>query len=76
MSLHKKLYRARGDRMIAGVCAGLAKYFGQDVVVVRITAMLLFFLGIAPAVLAYIILWAVVPEEPRRIAADKKQKQA
>jgi phage shock protein C len=60
--MEKHLYRSRTDRMIGGVCGGLAEYFGVDPTLVRIGAVLL---GIANGVgvLAYVILLVVVPEE-------------
>ncbi len=61
----RRLYRSRNDRMIAGVCGGLARYLGTDPTLVRVVFALasLFFLGIG-GVLAYLVLWAIVPEEP------------
>lgn len=58
----RKLYRSRIDRKIAGVCGGLAEYFGIDPTLVR----LLFVLGlifVGGTLLAYIILAIVIPEE-------------
>jgi phage shock protein PspC (stress-responsive transcriptional regulator) len=60
--MNKKLYRSRNDRMLAGVAGGLADYFGIDPVLVRVIFVLVFFLG-GGGLLAYIILWIVVPEE-------------
>lgn len=49
--------------LIAGICGGLAVYFGMDVALIRIIAVLLFlFAGLSLWV--YPILWAVIPEEP------------
>ena len=42
---NQKLYRSLSDRMIAGVCGGLAKYFNVDATLVRLVFLLLFFLG-------------------------------
>jgi len=58
----KKLYRSRSDRKIAGVCGGLAKYFDTDPVLIRVLAVILLLCGSA-GLIAYIILWIVVPEE-------------
>jgi len=59
----KRLYRSRDERMIWGICGGLAKYFDIDPVVMRVIAVLtLFFAGWG--ILAYIILRFVVPLEP------------
>jgi phage shock protein C len=60
----KKLYRSRREKMIAGVCGGLAQYFGMDPVITRLIFVLFFFLG-GSALLAYVIMWIVVPLEPR-----------
>lgn len=61
----KKLYRSKKDRMLAGVCGGIAEYFGIDPVLVRIIAVILLLPGGLPGLLPYLILWVVVPEEPR-----------
>ena len=45
---NRKLTRSRSDRMLAGVCGGLANYFGLDPSLVRI---------------GYLIMWLIVPEE-------------
>ena len=57
----KKLFRDPEDKKIAGVCAGIAKYFGVDVAVMRILFLVLIFLG-GFGILAYIVLWIAVPE--------------
>ena len=57
----KRLYRDPDDKVIAGVCSGLASYFGiQDAVWVRVVFALLTMVGGASA-LIYIVLWAIVP---------------
>jgi phage shock protein PspC (stress-responsive transcriptional regulator) len=59
------LRRSRTDRMIAGVCAGLAQHFGLDVSLMRVLYVLVSILSAAfPGILVYIILWIVIPEEP------------
>jgi phage shock protein C len=60
--MEKRLYRSRSDRMVWGVCGGLAKYFGIDPVIIRIIFVLLIFLS-GVGILAYIILAIVVPLE-------------
>jgi phage shock protein C len=61
----RKLMRSRSDRKIAGVCAGFAHYLELDVSLVRI---LWFFItlacGIFPGVVAYVLGWIIIPEEP------------
>ena len=59
----KKLIRSRKERMIAGVCGGLAEYFNMDPTLVRIAYVLVSVLSIAfPGILVYIVLWLVIPE--------------
>ncbi len=60
--MEKRLYRSQGDRMIWGVCGGLARYFAIDPTIVRIIFVLLLFANGA-GVLAYIVLAIVVPLE-------------
>ena len=63
MTQAKRLYRSKEDRMIAGVCGGIAEYFSIDPVWVRLIMVLLVFIdGIG--ILAYIIAWIIVPENP------------
>ncbi|WP_373875492.1 PspC domain-containing protein [Lapidilactobacillus luobeiensis] len=62
--MRKKLYRSRHDVKIAGVCSGLADYFNIDVTLVRVIFAVLA-LGWGSTIALYIILWIVVPEEPR-----------
>jgi phage shock protein C len=62
----KVLVRKRDGRMVAGVCAGLADYFGSDVTLIRvIVAALTVFTGGA-GILAYLVAWAIIPEEDRK----------
>jgi phage shock protein C len=59
------LYRSRKNRMIAGVCGGLAEWLGWDPTLVRILYVVVSILSIAfPGILAYIILWILMPEAP------------
>lgn len=58
----KRLYRSKKDRMIAGVCGGLAEYFEVDPVLVRVLFALAGFMG-GIGVILYILLAVVTPEE-------------
>jgi phage shock protein PspC (stress-responsive transcriptional regulator) len=58
----RKLYRGR-NKKIAGVCSGIAEYFGWDPTVVRLAWVALFLFG-GSGVLAYIIAMIVMPERP------------
>lgn len=62
MAAEKKFTRSTTDKMIAGVAGGLAKYFDIDATIVRVL-FVLFALAGGPGILAYIILWIVMPEE-------------
>jgi len=64
-----KLYRSRRNKMLAGVCGGLADYFQVDPVLVRIIWVILFFASGGTAVLAYIVALIIIPEEPIAEAA-------
>jgi len=56
--------RSRNDRVIAGVCGGFAKSLGWSSTVVRILYVLVSIASVAfPGLLAYVILWAVMPED-------------
>jgi phage shock protein PspC (stress-responsive transcriptional regulator) len=58
----RRLIRPREGRMVAGVCAGLAAYFKVDVTLVRLAfGISAFIYGLGA--LAYVIAWALVPEE-------------
>ena len=59
----KRVYRSRTDRVLGGVCSGLGKYFGLDPVLLRVLWAIAFFVGGA-GLLAYIIAWIIIPEEP------------
>lgn len=60
-SNQKKLFRNMNDKMIGGVCSGLAAYFNIDTTVVRVVALLLVFFG-GVSLWVYIILWIVIPQ--------------
>ncbi|HEY7161926.1 MAG TPA: PspC domain-containing protein [Acidobacteriota bacterium] len=58
------LQRSKKNRMIAGVCGGIAKTLGWDPTLVRVTYVLASVLSAAfPGILVYIILWILMPEE-------------
>jgi phage shock protein C len=59
----KKLYRSRDNRMLAGVCAGLAAYFDIDPTIMRVLAVICLLAFNFAAFLAYIILIVVLPLE-------------
>lgn len=60
----KRLLRPRAGRKVAGVCAGFAEYFDLDVTLVRVVWLISVFLGACLGLIAYVIAWIVMPEEP------------
>lgn len=60
--MNKRLERISSQASLGGVCAGLAEYFGIDRTLVRVLFVLGIFLPHFPAVIIYLILWAVLPE--------------
>jgi phage shock protein C len=58
----KRLYRTRDGRIIAGVCSGLAAYFGVDPTLVRLVFAVLAVFG-AAGILLYLGAWVVIPDE-------------
>ncbi len=61
--MYKKLYRSVTDKMLGGVCGGLAEYFSIDPVIVRLIFVLAVIFG-GSGILAYIILWIIIPQKP------------
>ena len=59
----KKLYRSNQDKMFAGVCAGIAEYYGLDSTLVRL-AFVLITLAYGGGLVAYIVCAIIVPERP------------
>lgn len=59
--MNTKLVRSERDKMIAGVCGGLANYFGIDAAIVRLVFVLAVLSGVSP--LVYLVLWLVMPSE-------------
>ena len=64
----RKLYRSRTERSIAGICGGLAEFFGLDVSLIRIATLILILFG-GLSIWVYIILWLIVPKAPKRLNA-------
>jgi len=59
----KKLYRQLNDKVIGGVCSGLAEYFEIDTVLMRVLFVISFFLGLM-GFWVYLILWIIIPKAP------------
>ena len=59
---NKKLLRSKSNRMLAGVCGGVAEYFNLDPTLVRIIYAILFIAG-SLGFWLYLIMWLIVPED-------------
>jgi phage shock protein C len=68
----KVLVRSRKGRMVAGVCAGAAEYFGWDVTLIRVIVAVVAVITGGAGVLAYLAAWVLIPEEGEKtsIAED------
>ena len=61
----RKLQRSTSNKMIAGVCAGIANYFNLDPTIIRVLyVLMIFFAGFG--ILLYLILWLVIPSESQQ----------
>ncbi|MDP4212501.1 MAG: PspC domain-containing protein [Bacteroidota bacterium] len=69
---HRSLYRSENDKMLGGVCGGLAAYLRIDSSVMRIIYTLLIFVSFGTALLLYIILWLVLP--PKSMVTEIKKR--
>jgi phage shock protein C len=57
-----RLVRSRTDRMLGGVCGGIAEAFGIDATLVRIGLVALTLFGVGSGALLYVAIWALAPE--------------
>ena len=60
----KRLFRSRENKILGGVCGGIAEYFEVDPVLVRLLLVIVILAGGA-GILAYIIAWIIIPLEPK-----------
>lgn len=59
----KHLYRSRRDRVVGGVCGGIAEYSSLDATLLRVLMALFIVFGVG--LLVYLVMWIVIPNEPR-----------
>ncbi|MBB5807295.1 phage shock protein PspC (stress-responsive transcriptional regulator) [Saccharothrix ecbatanensis] len=59
----KKLRRSRNDKMVAGVCGGVAKLIGVDAALLRILLVAATLFGFGAGAIFYIAAWIIMPEE-------------
>lgn len=71
----RRLSRSRDDRMLAGVCGGIARHFGIDPVLVRIATVVLATMGGA-GIVAYAAAWLLVPNDETEDAAGADPEPA
>ena len=57
----RKLYRSRNQRMLAGVCGGLAEYFNVDATLIRVLFLILAVFG-GSGLVIYVVMWLIVPD--------------
>lgn len=57
----RRMYRDIDNKLIAGVCSGIAAYFNIDVIIIRVLFIILFFVGYGSMAVIYILLWIFVP---------------
>lgn len=67
MEYKKRLTRSMTDKWLAGVCCGIAEYFGWDVAILRIVYVVLTTCTAFCGVLVYILLWICMPKETKYI---------
>jgi len=58
----KRLYRSESDRILGGVCGGLAEVYDIDPTLIRLVVVALFF-GAGTGLLAYLVAWLIIPTE-------------
>ena len=73
--MKNKLYRSKKDCVIGGVCGGIAEYFDIDSTLVRLLAILIFFFG-GSGVIAYIIGWIIIPQNPNGNIEDNSENKS
>lgn len=59
-----RLQRPRANRMVAGVCAGLAQHYRWDLTWTRVLTVLIAIFSSGAGIVAYVVFWIVMPEEP------------
>lgn len=63
MENQRKLVRSINDKMIGGVCGGIAEYFGWDSTLIRIIWVLATIFTAFAGIIVYIILWIIMPKD-------------
>lgn len=66
-----RLYRSTQDRVLGGVCAGIAEYFGRDIVLVRLATVVLGVISGGLGAFAYLVAWVMIPSASGQPAARR-----
>lgn len=69
----RPLRRSRTDRVLAGVCGGIAQYFDCDAALIRLITLMLVILG-GLSFWVYVILWIVIPEEQKKFHYHERRQ--
>ena len=62
-SVPRRLVRRTDDKLLGGVCAGLADHFGLDRTLVRVLTVLVTVLGFGSVIIAYLVAWLIIPKD-------------
>ena len=65
---YRRLLRPLDDRIVAGVCSGIGRYFGVDPVLIRVAFAIFAVVTWGVALVAYPVMWFLIPEEPAEVA--------
>ena len=68
--MKKRIYKSNDNRMVDGVCGGIAEYFGIDPTLVRLAWVVFSALG-GSGIIAYIIAAIIIPQRPQYIEGEK-----
>jgi len=72
----KRLYRSFNNKMLGGICGGLAEYFDVDPSVIRVLAVISLFVSGGISILVYIVAWIIIPMNEAGEVSAAKQKTA
>jgi phage shock protein PspC (stress-responsive transcriptional regulator) len=64
----KRLYRSKNERLLGGVCGGIGQYYDTDPNLIRILWVVLTLLSVGIGLIAYLVAWIIIPEEPEEHA--------
>ncbi|HLD58502.1 MAG TPA: PspC domain-containing protein [archaeon] len=65
MAQAKRLYRSGKERILGGVCGGIAEYFETDPTLIRLLWILFTLISFGAGILFYIIAWIIIPRNPK-----------